>query len=314
MRKLSDRVKRLIVITILTVLTLCLFGLVLYGYSIEKDRNETLTALQEEAEPLEKQISEIQNKIQLIDLQTTNADISYVSIAFYVHDPDDFDTISDLESQYNINASVIINVEDEDKEELVQEAINNENEIILTYSDITDKVKEEASELKETLKEQDASCFFASSSSTSESSIQSLKDIDFDGAITYSQTVENQRYDNGLVTYGYIYVSSDGLDINSKLSPYITNKQCVCVIIDMHYYDKGLTPNGVENLLSTINDIQDAGDIKLNITTSIITTINNIKDIDEESNNDIQQYKEELTEQLNDLQSQVDEIYARWNK
>lgn len=314
MRHLSDRRRRVIIASICAVLLIVLFGLVFYGYRKEKARNETLTSLQTEAAELESQIEDINTKIQQLELQATNADVANVNIAFYVEKKDNFDIIKSMEEEYDFSASVIIDVTNENKSALISEAKDNDCEVILTAPYTDNQYNTELEETKEQLLQTDSGCYYMRSSKETDSTIQSMKDVGFDAVIRYSDYVENKRYDNGLVTLGYVAVDADGVDINSRLSAYITNKQSVVIVINMYNYQSGLSKSGLEEFFTTLNETQEAGDIKLNIPSSIVTTINNIIDVDEQSNNDKEAYEEELISQKEELQKQVDAIYAKWNK
>jgi len=313
--------RRNIICAVLCVLVAAALGILFYtNQQKEKAQTAALESLQEEVEPYESELRELQ--AELDDLKN---DVSYSSedasimVGFVLSDASDVSYIKEKAKTYQFSPVIVIDctMGMEEIEEIIK-AADGDWEIMLYASNYSESVNEDVLSVlsyMESAEKKDTGILFLRADYSSESNIELLAEDGFLGYTSYhEESPASGQTDTGMVYFDYSYLTSSGTGVTSRLYSLYNSKSSMIVTFDMASINSGsLSETYVDGLLENMQYYTEYDDCSFSTVADVVQELSQINSVEADNQAAYEKQSEEIQKRIDELEDIIAGIYEKWD-
>lgn len=319
---MDRRLKNIMMIVIVSFLFTAILVLVVMNEYQEKKQADHIKMLEQEAKVYEKEIIEIKTELSRMesDLEKID-DVCQVSFCFQVQEESDIEWIEENFSNYSWPITIVIHVDEENKENIVQKISESELEMELMFSGMSDyeENRDVVQELKELAKQYGvklASMWFFENGEYTEENVRLLKN---DGRKGFTQLTNYSIYiGSGVTKDGMFYVEhvpvKEGENkVHESIDLAVKQKKSLILSFDVPELKETKDYETIlKNVIEEVNIYHDDDKIILGLTENYFF-LNALKELTlQEKQEAYNKYEEKQKKKIEELEKKVGEIYKDW--
>lgn len=305
-----------IICAILGALIAVVIGYLLYtNQQQEKEQTAALESLQDELEPYESELRELQ-----ADLNNLKYNISYTSeeaeilVGFVPSDVSDLSYIEEKSQTYDFTPILVLDCTMEmENVEAIIEAVEGDWEIMLFSPAFSEDINENVLSVLSLLEAENiehSGVFLLRSDYSSTANIQLLADDGFIGYTNYNEDhLQIGQTEDGLIYFEYSYLTSSDTTVSSRLYSLYSSKSSMIVAFDMASINSGALPEAyVDALFDTMQAYTEYDDCTFSTVADVIQELSNVNSIEAENQAAYEEQAAQIQERIDELQEIIDGI------
>lgn len=308
----KERVRNIICIVLAGVTAVAIGIFAFLSAQAERDYSTALKSVAEEAQPYEEELHALQKELKETEAFSWSSDTAKIMIGYSIELGVDIEFVSTQAEEYGFEPVLILDCcQDFDTlAYLLYMASGTNWEVMLTASDFSDQVMEDAPELRAYLERyelQGTGVFLFMDGDDSEENIQCLMDNDFIGYATLNAESPSSGYtEDGLVYFDCAYVQTGSELSADEMNALFLDKSFLLIAFDMSSIHAGtLSSQNVTGILDTLQPLAEEGEFLFSSVSDVADELVQLGASQEDYDETLLQKQERIAE----LKTLLEEIY-----
>ncbi len=306
-------------------IALCVLATALIGYLYytdqqqEKAQTAALESLQEEVEPYETKLRELQAELtDLGDDVSYSAEEAGIMVGFVISEESNLTYIEEKAATYQFSPVLVLDCTmDMEVIEAIIEAADEDWEIMLYAPNFSEDVNEDVLAMLsylESIEREQCGVFFLRTDYNSEANLQRIVEDGFVGYTSYheSSPVAGQA-DNGMIYFDYSYLTTTGTAVTSRLYSLYSSKSSMIVTFDMASIDSGALPETyVTSLLDVLQTYASQEDCAFITVAEAVSELSQVNSVEADNQAAYEEQAAVIEAQIEELKETIAGIYEKW--
>lgn len=306
--------KYLIIPTILlAVVFLCLLA---ENRQQERRQAAQMRALQQQAQPYERELSELRQKLQMGSISQVQSEKSSLTVGFVPGCREDVDTIASLMAPYSYTPLTILDcsLDWQTLEEIASAAAQKGFEIIPAGITFDEQVLAQAVQLRPLLPEGSRDVFLLRHNWDTPENIAALTQAGYCRFSRYDENLQAGVDENGCPWVAYGFIRSSGAVIQ-LLNQVASAGSQVVLCIDFQNVNSGELPlPAVESFLKTVDESVSAESLRYSGLEQSFQAISQQAQQAELAASENARQEQQMQDRIQELEQIISQIYSHWDE
>ena len=281
----------------------------------ERQRDAALTAMTEQAAPLEREIAQLERELVQAERRASEQTrTAFFAVGYQITETSDVDLAVRHAEAYGFTPVFVLDPTAGRYRSLVRAVRDVPCEVVLTAEPCTEEALAARPDLSEA-QAVDTAAFLLDGSEDSPELLDAIAGAGYSCAVRYADSGENAVLDNGLVTLSYSRVKSRDFSVRNRLSKASEQAQVLLFVFDLAaLHDGTLKEADIEADLELIFAGKDSGDAQYGTVTQGIAEVKASTEAQAMSRAELETFVTEQQQRIDAIRAELETIYAQWNR
>ena len=297
------------------ILALVLAVLLVRHHRLEQERDAALRAVTEQAEPLERELAQLERDIaraQREGEQTVRT--AFYAVGYQLSEKSDIALALRHAEEYDFTPVFVLDPSAGNYRALISALRDETCEIVLTSEPFDERALSDRPELTGTAAADSGAFLLARSDDTPER-LDRIAEAGFTCVVRHADSAENALLDNGLVSVSYSRIKSSGFSVGSRMQEAGENAQTLLIVFDLSALHKGdLTEKSITDTLAEIFADRDSGTVQYGTVSEGAAAMKAAAEAHALSRAELERSIAGQQQRIDEIRAELDAIYAQWNK
>lgn len=305
---------------LILLFTAALIVLLVRYTQAQQVRDAALSAMLEQAEPIENQLQQARRELSRREQAVENGErLPCIMVGYQIEEHADIQLAEKQAEQYGFTPVFVVDSTGEQAAALLKSLVKTKYEIVFTASPCT-KENLEAKALRAQLSEPtatavDTGCFLLRQTDDDQTNLDLIAKAGYLGCIRHADAGENTVLKQGTVTLSYSQIKSGRFSVKDRLEKALQKGQALLFVFDMESFHQGdMTEENVDSALKIISAAWKAEERSRTTVKESLEQVRIWTETAAMTHSEFEAYAEEQNKKIADLEQQLDAIYEKWNE